>query len=268
MLSTLVLAAALNFGPAQSGLNLTNSRVTFGGQFGPNRPDHRYLPGDLFFMVFDIEGLRGDAQGRVNYAIGMVVTNSAGKEILNNKPEPTEAVIPLGASKLPARAFLIVPGVRGAYTCTMTVTDRKTNASKSVSENFEVIEPAFGIVGFRVTYDMEDTMPAPLQGVTGQALVMHFGIINFMRDPVTHQPTNQIEVRIFDESGKPTTEQPQLFVVKQGVNEDKPMIELNIPLTLSREGNFTVELKATDALANKSYKMAFKVKVMQPDVKG
>jgi hypothetical protein len=147
----------------------------------------------------------------------------------------------------------------------MTVTDRKSNISKSIAQNFEVIEPAYGIVAFRMSYDMEDTMPAPLQGVTGQALAMHFGIINFTRDPATRQPNNQIEVRILDETGRPTTEQPQLFVVKQGVSEEKPIIELNLPLPLTREGVFTVELKATDALAAKSYKMTFKIKVAPPD---
>jgi hypothetical protein len=265
----MVLAAAMSLTPAQSGLNLTNSRVTLGGMFGPNRPDTRYLPGDLFFMVFDIEGLQADPQGRVDYSMGMVVTHSSGKEILNNKPEPTQALIPLGASRLPARVFLTIGfEMRGTYTCSVTVTDRKTNQTRKIDRNFEVLPLEFGIVAFRMSYDMEDNMPAPLQGVTGQVLVMQFQTVGFTRDPMTGQPNNQLEVRILDESGRPTTQQPQLYVIKQNVNEDSRNLAWHIPMPLTRDGTFTVELKATDMVAGKSYKLTFKVKVTKPDEKG
>jgi hypothetical protein len=273
MLQTLVLAAALNFGPAQSGLSLTNARVTFGGQFGPNRPDRRYLPGDLFFMVFDIDGLRADPQGRVEYAIGMIVKDAAGKVVLDtSNAEPTASLIPLGASKLPARAYLVIgPEMKGRYTCTIIVTDRKTNESKNVEQDFEVLPPDFGIVGFHMAYDIEGNIQAPqapFQGVPGQILVMHFETFGFTRDQTTKQPNIQVEVRIFDEAGRPTTEQPQPFAVKQGVKEDYPWVGWHLPLPLTRVGTFTVEVKATDVLSSKVYKMAFKVKVTMPDVKG
>jgi hypothetical protein len=273
MLQTLVLAAALNFGPAQGGLALTNARVTFGGQFGPNRPDRRYLPGDLFFMVFDIEGLRADPQGKVEYAIGMVVKDTAGKVVLDNtNAEPTASLIPLGASKLPARAYLIIgPEMKGRYTCTTIVTDRKTNESKKVEQEFEVLPADFAIVAFRMAYDMDGNIQAPqapFQGVPGQILVMHFETFGFARDQATKQPNIQVEVRISDEAGRPTTDQPQLFVVKQGAKEEVPWIDWHLPLPLTRVGTFTVEVKATDVLSSKIYKMAFKIKVTLPDLKG
>src|SRR5579871_2034129 len=216
MLHTLVLAAALGMGPAQertglgsSGqLNLSNVRVTFGGQFGPTRPDARYLPGDVFFMVFDIEGLHADAQGKVQYTIGMSVADATGKVVFEDKPTSKEAVIPLGPAKWPAMANVIIgPDMKGTFTCSVTVTDRVTNESKKVDRSFEVGEPAFGIVAFRMTYDMEDSVPAPLHGVPGQTLVMQFMTIGFARD-ASKNPNNQIEVRIFDSNGRATNEQP------------------------------------------------------------
>jgi hypothetical protein len=268
MFPTLVLAAAMAFGPAQertglssNQLNLTNVRVTFGGQFGPTRPDTRYLPGDLFFMVFDIEGLRSDAQGKVQYSIGMIVTDSNGKISFENKPEARENVIPLGASKWPAMANVIIgPDMKGVYTCSVTVTDRVTNETKRIERNFEVGEPSFGIVAFRMTYDLDDSVPAPLHGVPGQTLVMQFMTIGFARDSMK-QPNNQVEVRILDSTGRPTTEQPQTFFVNKGIKDDTPLIEWKLPLPLSRPGSFTVELKATDLISNKSYKMRFPVSV-------
>jgi len=274
MLQTLVLAAALNLAPAQSGLSLSNVRVTLGGQFGPNRPDHRFLPGDLFYLVFDIDGLRSDPQGKVEFTIGMIVKDASGKVILDNsKTEPTSELVPFGSSKLPARAYLVVgPEMRGGYTCTMIVTDRKAGESKTIDQTFEVLPPDFGLVAFRMTYDpvgaVDGVMYAPFQGVPGQYLMMHLETIGFARDPRTKQPNNTVQVRIFDETGKPTTEQPQLYVVKEGQKEDNPWIDWKLPLPLTRVGTFTVELTATDTLTNKTYKMGFKVKVVAPDVKG
>src|SRR5262245_51432023 len=132
MLPTLVLAAAMSFGPAQGGLDLTNARVTFGGQFGPSRPDNKFLPGDIFFMAFDIEGLKADARGTVAYTMGMVVTQSNGKVLFENKPDVSEAQYPLGANVLPARAyFTFDKDCKGTCTCKITVTDRANGASKS-----------------------------------------------------------------------------------------------------------------------------------------
>jgi hypothetical protein len=268
MLHTLVLAAAMGLGPAQERtslgagrLSLTNVRVTFGGQFGPTRPDARYLPGDLFFMVFDIEGLHADAQGKVEYTIGMSVADSTGKIAFENKPETKEAVIPLGPAKWPAMANVIIgPEMKGTFTCAVTVTDKTTNETKRVERNFEVGEPSFGIVAFRMTYDMEDSVPAPLHGVPGQTLVMQFMTIGFARDSLK-QPYNQIEVRIFDSAGRPTNEQPQSYMVNKGIKEDTPLIEWKLPLPLSRPGSFTVELRASDMISNKSYKMRFPISV-------
>lgn len=277
MLQTLVLAAALNFGPAQSGLNLTNVRVTLGGQFGPNRPNHRYFPGDLFFLVFDIDGLQADASGRVEYSIGMIVKDPAGKVVLDqSKADPNISLVPLGAHKLPARAYLgIGPAMKGTYNCTVIVTDRKTNETKTIDQSFEVVPLDFAIVAFRMTYDLEGNVGgiyAPLQGVPGQVLVIHFETVGFGRDTATRQPNHNVELRIFDESGKPTTEQPQVYVVKQGVREgnkeDVPWVDWHLPLPLTRVGTFTVQVTATDAITHKNYKMAFKVKVESPDVKG
>jgi len=269
MLHTLVLAAAMGLGPAQERtglgsvgqLNLTNVRVTFGGQFGPTRPDARYLPGDLFFMVFDIEGLRADAQGKVQYTIGMSVTDPAGKIVFENKPEAKEAVIPLGPAKWPAMAnVLIGPDMKGTFTCSVTVTDRASNETKKVDRSFEVGEPAFGIVAFRMTYDMDDRVPAPLHGVPGQTLVMQFMTINFAVDAMK-QPNNQVEVRVFDSAGRQNNEQPQTYFVNKGVKEEAPLIPWSLPIQLSRPGSFTVELRATDMITNKSYKMRFPISV-------
>src|SRR5438093_7606915 len=105
MFPTLALAAALTLAPAQNpALDISNARVTFGGEFGPTRPDNRLLPGDIFFLAFDIDNLKLD-DGKVQFAIGMEVTDATGKTFFSQKPTEHDVLLPLGGSKLPANAY-------------------------------------------------------------------------------------------------------------------------------------------------------------------
>src|SRR5207249_1544004 len=162
------LVAAMSFGPAQGGISLTNDRITFGGELGPTRPSNKYVPGDIFFLSFDIEGLKPDPQGKVEYLIGMTVTDAQGKVAYKDEPSEQTLQLPLGAAKVPARAFFgLGLDLRGAYTCKVTVIDKASNVGKSIEKQFEVGAPDFAIVCFHTTYDDKGTLPAPLFGVPG-----------------------------------------------------------------------------------------------------
>ncbi|MCX7701085.1 MAG: hypothetical protein N2039_09420 [Gemmataceae bacterium] len=267
MIGALVITTVLGMTPTQTGgLQLTNERITFGGEFGPVRPDHRFLPGDLFFLAFDIEGLKQDSQGRVEYLMGMVVTHDASnKVIFESKPSPQSMILPLGATRLPARAFILLGlDLRGPCTCRVTVTDKATGVTRHVEKKFLVMEPTFGMVAFRATYDREGQYPAPLQGVAGQSLWLQFGTVGFSRNPQTRQPHNQVELRVFDAKGQPTTEEPLVYEIKSGVDEEANALDWRIPLPLNRPGNYRVELKAMDKVTNSApYKISFSVQVFE-----
>src|SRR6266404_2349624 len=148
MLLTVTLAA-LSLTPAQNApLGLTNDRITFGGQFGPARPSNKHLPGDIFHFAFDIDNLVPNADGLVKYTISTLVTDAAGKEVLDpmtGKPiysapaTDQEVTLPLGASKLPARAYVLIrpEQAAGLFNCRVTVIDRATNATKFIDKVFE-----------------------------------------------------------------------------------------------------------------------------------
>ena len=63
MIGTLTLAAAMSLAPMQPGqLNLINARTTY-GELGPPRTDNNYLPSDLYFLSFDIDGIKTSPEG-------------------------------------------------------------------------------------------------------------------------------------------------------------------------------------------------------------
>src|SRR5262245_42235012 len=159
MVHSLTLIAALAMTPGQGGgLNLINPRVTY-GELGSPRPDNKLLPGDIFFLSFDIEGIKVNDEGRVKYGMAMEVTDSAGKSIFAQKPVERDDFLPLGGTKLPARAFVSigVDQAPGKYTCKVTVTDmaeKGKEVTKTLTQEFEVTARGFGIVQLYTAADL------------------------------------------------------------------------------------------------------------------
>src|SRR5262249_11104543 len=149
----------------------------------------------------------------------MIVTHDqTGKVIYEHKPSESGAILPLGAARLPGRAFIGLPlDLKGPCTWRLTVTDKGTNASKTIEKKFTVLDPMFSIVRFHTSYDQEGSCPAPMSGIAGQVLYMNFNTVGFARDPQTQQPHNQVELRVFDANMRPTTAEALVYEIKSGV---------------------------------------------------
>src|SRR5262249_14042779 len=279
MLHSMALVAALTMTPGQgAGLTLSNPRVTY-GELGSPRPDNKLLPGDIFFLSFDIEGIKVSPEGRVKYGMAMEVIDSAGKSIFKQMPVERDDFLPLGGTKLPARAFVSV-GVEqapGTYTCKVTVSDlseKDKAASKSLEQKFEVLPRGFGIVQLYTAADMKGEIPAPLVGVAGQSMFVHFAVINFERDKDSKssdkdakggQPNITIEMVVYDQTKKPTLDKPTIKQVPDEadgkVDEKVVGVPMRFLVPLNREGGFLIELKATDNISKKTSKMYLPLRV-------
>src|SRR5579859_3932276 len=263
MFSTLALAAALSLAPAQnSGLDITNVRMTFGGEFGPTRPDDKLLPGEVVFLAYDIDNLKLDPEGKAQYSIGVEVTNSAGKAIYSQKPMAQEITLPLGGAKLPARAFVVLDPdqPKGIYKCKVTVTDLVTKTTKVVDKPFEVLDPTFSIVRLFTTSDPDGQLLCPMGGVTGQALWVHFLVVNFARDSTTKQPNVQTDIRVLDQTKKAVNEKPMEKITIRASADAKDLPH-SVFIPLNRPGVFTVEIKTQCKVTGKKHEVSFTITV-------
>jgi hypothetical protein len=273
MLTSVALFAALSMTPAQAGsMTLSNPRINY-GELGSPRPDNKLLPGDVFFLSFDIDGIKVSPEGRVKYGMAMEVTDSTGKSIFKQMPVERDDFLPLGGTKLPARAYVSVGPDQpaGTYTCKVTVSDlsdKEKQVSKSIEQKFEVTPRGFGIVQLYTSADAEGKIPAPLVGVAGQALFVHFAVIDFKRegkDAKDQQPNITIEMVVYDKNSQPTLPKP---TVKQIPDEADGKVDekvLGVPMRflvpLNLEGGFLIELKATDNVSKKSAKVYLPLQV-------
>jgi hypothetical protein len=275
MWSSLALAAALCSAPAQTpaagqpptgGLKLDNVRMTV-GELGPPRPSPRLLPGDILFVAFDIVGLSIEPDGMAEYTMAMEVTDGAGKLIFKQDPAKLVNFIPLRGNRMPARAFITIglDQPPGAYSGKVTVTDPKTKAPNSLSVKFEVLKRDFGIVAVYTSYEEGGRMPAPTNGQVGETRFIQFSVASFQRDPKTKQPRVEFEFNVL-EKGQPTLAKPSRHVQDEKspnqVDEKEGAFTMRFPLYMSRPGNFTFQVTATDKVANKTAKYELPITVL------
>lgn len=267
MWTSLLLTTALTLAPGQaSKLQLTNVRNTY-GELGGTRPDGKFLPGDVLFIGFDIEGIQITEDGKVQYTMAMEVTDKAGKPIFKQDPAEKTDYVPLGGTKLPARAFVTIglDQEPGAYTLKLTVTDRASKASQSLTRPFEVAKKDFGIVAVYTSIDVAGQIPAPTTGVIGQAVFVQFGVVGFDRkadpkaDPkgpkVPPQPDITIEMTPLDERGQPTLKKAEEYRMdgkREKLDEKEHGLSMRFMVPLTRTGKYTIRLKATDNLTKKT----------------
>ncbi|OWK34824.1 hypothetical protein [Fimbriiglobus ruber] len=255
MWTSLPLLAALALAPAQAAgtIDLTNVRNTY-GEYGGPRPDAPVIPGDVIYVGFDIEGIVISPEGRVSYTMAMEVVDKTGKTFFKQDPAQKEDFVPLGGNKLPARAYVFVAPEHpaGSYTMKVTVTDNATKATKTLERKFEVLPKTFGVVGVRTSVDDVGQIAAPTAGVVGQSMFVQFFVTGFGRTGEKKQPNISVEMIPLDEQGKPTLQKPQPLNIVSGVDEGMPLVNVRFLLPLSRQGKFSIQLKATDNVTNKT----------------
>jgi hypothetical protein len=264
MWTTASLVAALTFAPAQaSELNLTNIRSTF-GFLGPARADTKLLPGDAYFVAFDIENVKVDEKGEVLYSMAMEVLDSKGKAQFKQDPQELKALNSLGGARLPAFAHVDTGFDQppGEYTLKLTVTDRAAKTSKSFERKFEVTSVSFGLIQFRLSSDANGQNPVPAIGVAGQSVWMNFVAVGFARGN-NGQPNIAVEMRVVDDKDQPTLPKPFTGDVTKNVEKDVLGIPMQFLLTLNRPGKFAVKLKATDQVSKKTAELSFPITVLE-----
>lgn len=273
MWTTLAFVTALSLAAAQnSDLRLTNDRMTY-GVLGPVRTEKNFLPGDVYFVKFDIENLQVADDGEVKYSMAMELLNPSGKIQFKNDPQDLRVYNLLGGTKQPAFAKieLALDAAPGEYTLKLTVKDRAAKKTATLEKKFKVVERDFGLVRLGTSFVVYDRAgnaiesPAPHIAVAGQAMVLNCFAVGFKRDSTQkNQPKITVEMKIVDENGKQTTVKPPTGEVDKDIPLDWNLVPLPFELHLNRSGKYTIKLKAIDQISKKTAEVSYPLIVEDP----
>jgi hypothetical protein len=261
----LCLLLSLTQSPAQGGeLELRNIRATY-GMLGPTRPDGKILPGDIFHLAFDIENIQVSNTGEAQYGMAMEVTDANNKVQFKQDPVQLTALNTFGGRSLPAIAHVKIGRDQppGKYTLKVTVTDRASKKSNSFSRPFEVAAPSFGIVQLSFWADAAQQISAPALAVPGQALWVHAYALDFKRGGTGSQPNLAIEMQVVDDKNQPTLPKPFTEEFTK-LPAEAVVLPIDFQLVPNRPGKFTIKLRATDRVANKTMELSFPFTVIEP----
>jgi hypothetical protein len=260
-----MLMAALGPIPGQTGdLELNNVRATY-GLLGAPRPDNKILPGDVYYVAFDIDNVKVDDTGKVLYSMGMEVLDSRNKTQFKQDPRDLEGFNSLGGGHLPAFANVDIglDQPPGEYNLRVTVSDRTSKKTKSFQQKFEVLPRQFGLVRVRLTGDAAGTVDSANFGVAGQTLWLQCFGVGFERGGAKKEPDVALEMQVLDEAGNPVAPKPKTGEVKE-LPKDTTVFPIGPePLALNRAGKFTIKLKATDRIGKKSFERSFPLTVVE-----
>jgi hypothetical protein len=271
MWASVALMATLNLAPMPvNELKLTNDRVTH-GLLGWERADSKnpkLYPGDIFIVVFDIEGLSATPEGLIKYSIGFDLVDKAGKMVLEDKPKELQATASLGGNRLVAatQVALSTNTAVGEYTVKVSVKDLTVKDGEAVvlKRTFEVVPVQLGFTNLIVNYATDPPTPAPPIAVPGQGYLVNFAPVGFALDPKANQPDLHVEMRVLDDAGKPVLKMPFTGDIKMAPAEFKKIYPMQFLLNLNRPGKFQIQLKVTDNLTKKSAEQLLDFKVVEP----
>lgn len=241
LLLAALLALGLGVNPA-SALEIKNIRNCYAPPFaGATRPNLKIQGGDLIFITYDIEGLHAaEKSGKVSYTSTLELVDSAGKQLFR-KDTPGEVLPQLGGTSVPGEINVEIPSSQkvGKYKIRMTITDKAGKDTKSFEYLFEVMAPAFGVVG----------VTAPAIGLIGTYHTTQFAMVHMKLDD-KKQPKLELLMRVLDAAGKELSKLESSFPKDLPADVDlgkANFLPWHYPIYLNRTGRFTIEITARDS---------------------
>ena len=260
MWTTIAFLTVLNAAAADSGLSLTHVRSTH-GLLGPQRRNETLAPGDMYYLCFDINGIRVDDQGKVRYSMSIETSDSAGKVVFRQAAKEQEVRVSLGGDSVPAHARLDIglDTPPGDYRIKVSVKDLASGREQSLTRELKVLAKDFALVRTTVAPDIDGRYPAAVFAC-GQGVWVQAHAVGFAPDR-DKKPNVVFEMRVLDENGKPTLADAVTGTPPKDESAGLSGLPMAFPLTLNRPGKFTVEVQATDRISGKKAKMSLPIVV-------
>lgn len=259
---TVGLTCLLAMLPEQSGkISIENPKLLHGFP-GLPRASNKFAHGDSFYLAFDIKGIKGDAEGKLTYSM-LTEVMVDGRLEFKHESKDIEVIDSLGGDLFSAFTQLNIGMDQpdGKYTVKVTATDKKTKASASLVQEFNLSKAELGIVRIRTTADRDEKVPISAFSI-GESMWLNLSIVGFARDKAK-QPNLKISMEILDSNGKPTVQKPPVAEISKDVAPDLDLLPLQFYVSLNRAGKFTIKLKVMDQVSGKSSTLELPLEVTQ-----
>jgi hypothetical protein len=246
------LVVALVAPPAPAEVRFEGVQAAY-GPLGPERKTLAVQPLEELLFRYRLTGLEPDAKGRVKGELRVVVTDKAGKEVLQQK-STVDGMLVLGGGTLPGTAFIRLPATAppGEYTLTVTYTDSRSAHPAAFRRTLRLRPAGFALLNPRFFYDAEHRVNAPAGGLVGQPLFFRVNVVGLDRS--AGKAVARMEVRVLDADGQDVMTSP----IRAEINTADPeqvkraeAVAFSARMDLTRAGKFTFRVTVADEVAGK-----------------
>jgi hypothetical protein len=244
--------AALVVPPAFAEVRIEGVQAAY-GPLGPERKTLAVQPQEEVLFRYRIIGLEPDSNGRVKGELRVVLTDGAGKEVLQNK-SAIDGLVVLGGGTLPGTASVRLPAAAapGEYTLTVTYNDSRSPRPAAFQRKLTLKPAGFALLNPRFFYDAEHRVSALAGGLVGQALHFRLNVVGL--DRAGGKAAARMEARVLDAEGKDVLARPIRAEFSTADPEEVKRAEVvtfHAQMDLTRAGKFKLRITVADGVTGK-----------------
>ena len=199
-------------------LEVKNPRSAY-GPFGATRTDNKFLPGDVLFIHYDIEGLAVNDKGKVNYYSELEFFDAKGTSISRKKNETISLMPDLGGKTFPGvlNAVMGEDQKPGKYKVKLKVVDLNAKKTAELEYPFELLPKGFGAI--RVS--------SPGFGVPGGDYYVQMVLVELPLD-AKKMPNVDLTMTVLEEGGKTPLSKPVVINYPKQLPDDANLQKQNL----------------------------------------
>lgn len=257
--------AAGDLGAAEPKLEIRNFHLIY-GQFGPERQDASYYPGERLCCRYDLYGCTTDDEGRSEVEVTLQLTDAKGKvrAAFSNAVKSQSWKNSKGFVRVWSFHLFTDDCRPGKYQFELAVEDKSSQREAKLAQEVVVKPIALAIVSPRFYHDARHEVPGPLSGLVDQTVHASFDVVGEDRSQGKVLLVHSFE--ILDDEGnnllldaKPQESQlddPQFL---QDPSR-RPVIRAAFPLR--KTGRYTLRLTVLDQIAGAKAQLELPLEVL------
>jgi hypothetical protein len=235
------------------------------GVNGPKRTSLELYPGDEIVFRYIVDGLKANADGKIDCTCVLKVLNESGK-VIADKPTPLNSLLEFGGTTTPGYVAVTL-GIKtppGKYKIIYSVTDNLRNQSDTFERSVTCLDLGFAIVKPRFWHDQKEEISNSLNVFVGDRVYYSFLAVGFDRSQ--KKIDLEMKLQFLDEKGTELMPNPIVMTfssVDPAQVEKAEAVTFRNSFNCNRAGTFKLRITLRDNTTKKTATFEAPVKVAE-----
>jgi hypothetical protein len=251
--------------PDKTKLEVVDVRATY-GLHGPTRRSADVVPGERLHFSYRLNGVRTDADGKIDVTLDFQLLNAKGKVFTKNSL-PMRDVLPLGGNTLVgfAQGQLDREAAPGDYTLKVSISDNIAQETVGFERKIVCKKMTFAITELAFFFDSEGKWPGSNIGILGHSINFRLAAVGWDRA----KPNLRLVMfaQALDKDGRELTPKPvRVEVASEDAKAiaNAPGVGFHASMALNRAGDFQLRIIVLDEISDRKAEVTVPLKVLPP----